>query len=94
MKKITATLLIVVGVIHLLPLVGVIGPEKLSALYGIQIADPNLAILMRHRAILFGLFGIFMCYAAFPTFLAGRRAAGRNRQHGILHLARLAYRWL
>jgi hypothetical protein len=69
MKKIVTSLLIVVGVIHLLPLVGVVGPEKLSALYGIQINEPNLAILMRHRAVLFGLLGVFMCYAAFHPAL-------------------------
>ncbi len=69
MKKIVAGLLIIVGVIHLLPLAGVIGPEKLSALYGIQVNEPNLAILMRHRAILFGLLGMFICYAAFRPVL-------------------------
>ncbi len=71
MKKITAALLIIVGVIHLLPLGGVLGPEKLSALYGVHIDGPDLAILMRHRAILFGLLGVFMCYAAFRPALQG-----------------------
>jgi hypothetical protein len=73
MKKIISALLFIVGVIHLLPLAGVIGPEKLSALYGIQVDEPNLSILMRHRAVLFGLLGLFICYAGFrPTmqFLA------------------------
>ena len=65
MRKIIAILLFVVGVIHLLPLVGIAGPEKLATLYGIQVGEPNLAILMRHRAVLFGLLGAFMCYSAF-----------------------------
>ncbi|HEV2610271.1 MAG TPA: phosphopantetheine adenylyltransferase [Noviherbaspirillum sp.] len=65
MNAIVKALLVIVGVIHLLPLAGVVGPEKLAALYGIQVADPNLAILMRHRAVLFGLLGLFICYAAF-----------------------------
>lgn len=69
MKKIIACLLFVVGVIHLLPLAGVVGPEKLTALYGIPFNEPNLAILMRHRAILFGLLGLFLCYAAFRSVL-------------------------
>ena len=64
MKTAIAILLVVAGVIHLLPVAGVIGPEKLAALYGIAIDNPNLAILMRHRAVLFGLLGAFLCWAA------------------------------
>jgi hypothetical protein len=51
------------GLIHLLPLAGVLGADKLAALYGIPIAGPDLTILMRHRAVLFGLIGVF-CLAA------------------------------
>lgn len=69
MKKIIATLIFVVGVIHLLPLAGITGPAKLATLYGIQVGEPNLAILMRHRAVLFGLLGAFMCYSAFRPSL-------------------------
>ncbi|MFN9979701.1 MAG: phosphopantetheine adenylyltransferase, partial [bacterium] len=29
------------------------------------ITDPNLEILMRHRAVLFGMLGAFLIYAAF-----------------------------
>lgn len=65
MRKIIAALIFAVGVIHLLPLAGIAGPEKLAALYGIQVGEPNLAILMRHRAVLFGLLGSFMCFSAF-----------------------------
>ena len=65
MEKIIAGLLILVGIIHLLPVSGVLGAERLSALYGLSLSDPNLLILMRHRALLFGLLGLFMVYAAF-----------------------------
>lgn len=64
MKKIASFLLIIVGIIHVLPLVGVIGADKIQALYGIHVQDPNLESLMRHRAILFGLLGLFIVYAA------------------------------
>jgi hypothetical protein len=40
--------------------VGIFGSEKLDSLYGITIKDADLLILMRHRAILFGLIGTFM----------------------------------
>ena len=69
MRKVVAGLLVLVGIIHLLPVSGVLGPERLTALYGISLSDPNLVILMRHRAVLFGLLGLFLVYAAFkPAF--------------------------
>ena len=69
MEKVIAGLLILVGIIHLLPVSGVLGAQRLTALYGITFDDPNLVILMRHRAVLFGLLGLFMVYAAFQPSL-------------------------
>ncbi len=77
MQKVISILLVIVGIIHLLPVSGVLGAERLSALYGLSFQEPNIAILMRHRAVLFGLLGVFLIYAAFqPTvqplaFMAG-----------------------
>jgi hypothetical protein len=69
MRYVISAMLVIVGVIHLLPLSGLLGIERLSALYGLSFNDPNLAILMRHRAVLFGLLGIFLLFAAFrPEF--------------------------
>ena len=68
MKYLIAAMLIIVGVIHLLPLSGVLGAEQLSRLYGLSFADNNHAILMRHRAVLFGMLGMLLVVAAFrPT---------------------------
>lgn len=77
MQKVIAGLLIVAGAIHLVPIVGVLGPDRLAALYDLSIDEPNILILMRHRAILFGLLGAFLVYAAFrPVLLPMAFVAG------------------
>ena len=77
MRHLISAALIVVAIIHLMPLLGVLGSERLGALYGIRFDDPNLAILMRHRAVLFGVLGGFLLYAAFrPAFQPAALIAG------------------
>lgn len=65
MRHLTSVMLFIVGVIHLLPLSGVLSAERLATLYGLSFHEPNLAILMRHRAVLFGLLGAFCLAAVF-----------------------------
>ena len=65
MRHFISAMLVIAGIIHLLPLSGVISAERLAALYGGSFADPNLAIVMRHRAVLFGLLGLYLVVAAF-----------------------------
>jgi hypothetical protein len=67
--RIVSVSLLVVAIIHLIPLAGVIGAERLASLHGLDFSEPNLAILMRHRAVLFGLLGGFLGYAAFRASL-------------------------
>lgn len=63
-----AALMLVVAAIHLVPITGVLSAARLVALYGVELNDPDLEILMRHRAVLFGILGAFFAYAAFtPT---------------------------
>lgn len=64
MRFIVPSVLILVAAIHALPVMGVIGAAKLSQLYGIMVRDPNLVLLLRHRALLFGLLAAFLAYAA------------------------------
>ena len=77
MRYLISAMLIIVGVIHLLPLPGILGKARLETLYGLSFSDPNLSILMRHRAVLFGLLGLFLVLAAFQpqyqpvAFVAG-----------------------
>ena len=77
MRYLVSAMLVVVAIIHLLPLSGVLGGERLVALYGLSFNDPNLAIIMRNRAALFGLLGLFILFAAFrPQFQAIAFIAG------------------
>lgn len=76
MRYLVSAMLVVVAIIHLLPLSGLLGTERLTALYGITVDEPNLAILMRHRAVLFGLLGLFLLIAAFRPHLQGIAFAG------------------
>ena len=82
MRYLVSVMLIVVAIIHLLSLACVLGSDRLAVLYGLRFDEPNLAILMRHRAVLFGLLGGFLLYAAFrpafrpAAFLAGFASVG------------------
>lgn len=77
MRHLISAMLVIVGIIHLLPLSGVFGGERLSLLYGFPLGETNIAILMRHRAVLFGILGLFFVFAAFKpsyqplAFIAG-----------------------
>jgi len=69
MKYLISAMFIVAAIIHLMPLSGVLGSERLFALYGLSFDEPNLAILMRHRAVLLGMLGVFFLAAAFRPAL-------------------------
>ena len=63
--KLISLCLIVVGIINFLPVFGLFSNKSLESAYSITIADNNSSILMRHRALLFGLIGGFTILAAF-----------------------------
>ena len=67
MKIIVSSILFIVSVIHLLPVVGVLGSESLIKLYGVSISDSNTEILLRHRAVLFSIIGLFLLLSVFKT---------------------------
>ena len=69
MRYLVSASLVVAGIIHLLPLSGAMSAERLATLYGLDFSEPNLSILMRHRAVLFGMFGAFLVLAAFKPSL-------------------------
>jgi hypothetical protein len=69
MRLVLPAALLLVAAIHLLPLAGVINGSKIASLYGIVVQDPNIEIILRHRAVLFGLLGAFIATAAFRPHL-------------------------
>jgi hypothetical protein len=77
LNRIMIACLTLAGIIHLLPLPGALGAGQLSRLYGVAADDPNLAILLQHRAVLFGLLGVLLVAAAFrPELRAVALVAG------------------
>lgn len=63
--RLIAALLLMVGLIHLLPVSAALGGEWLVRLYGLKPETPDLAILLRHRAVLFAIVGGVLIAAAF-----------------------------
>lgn len=64
-----AVLLIIVGLINLVPVLGVFSAEGLESLYGLTALEPELSLLLRHRALLFGLLGSVIILSTFkPVF--------------------------
>ena len=54
-----------VGVLNLTPAIVFFAPGRSLSLYAIELVEPNLSIVMRHRAVLLGLLGIALIYGAF-----------------------------
>jgi hypothetical protein len=69
MRGVSTALFVIVGIVNLLPTVGALSAERLESLYGVPLSDPNLVILMRHRAILFAIVGALLVAAAFQSAL-------------------------
>ncbi|MGJ8669471.1 MAG: hypothetical protein ACSHXK_08290 [Oceanococcus sp.] len=87
MDILTTVLLLVAGLINFVPVFGVFGGRRLQAAYGLDIADSNLQILLRHRAVLFGLVGGFMLYAAYCV-------SYRPAAYAMGFISMLSYLWL
>jgi hypothetical protein len=65
MRYLWTFLVLVAAAINLAPLSGVVAPQRMAGFYGVDLGDPNLQILMRHRAVLFGIVGGLLLVAAF-----------------------------
>ena len=91
MKYVLPSVLVLVGFINLYPVIGVLSTGNLAALYGIHLEGSELVILMRHRAVLFGLLGSFIVLSAFrPALQPSAITAGLVSMLGFVVLAFLA----
>lgn len=64
MELIFRICLFVSGVVNIIPSILFIFPQKFSESYGIEIPNADFELLLRHRAVLFGIIGGLMIYAA------------------------------
>lgn len=88
MKHLWTVLVLVAALINLAPVLGAASAARMSALYGVPLDDPNLQILMRHRAVLFGLVGGLLLVAAFyPPLRATGYAVGFASMLSFLFIA-------
>jgi hypothetical protein len=94
MSALSTTLILLAGLLNLLPVSGVLSSSRLRTLYGVALEDPNVVILMRHRAVLFGVVGGLLVVSAFhaPLRPAGY-AAGFISMLSFVVIARLVGRY-
>lgn len=88
MKYVVSTILVIVGLINLFPVIGVVSVETLARLYGYAPEGVDAEILMRHRAVLFGLLGAGIIASAFkPAFQLPACIAGLVSMLAFIALA-------
>lgn len=69
MSKAISSCLIIAGLINFFPVLGVFSTTVLSNAYGIPEPQGNLAILLQHRALLFGILGAIIIASVFKKHL-------------------------
>ncbi len=64
METIFRITLFLAGIINIIPSFLAIFPEKIAKSYGIEVPDVNYELLLRHRAVLFGIIGGLLLFSA------------------------------
>jgi hypothetical protein len=64
MELVLRIALFLTSIVNILPALGAFLPSKMKNAYGIDVSDANFELLLRHRAVLFGIVGGLMLYAA------------------------------
>ena len=86
MNTVISMLLIVVGLINFLPVVGVVSAERLSTAYSVELMSNDLVILMRHRALLFGIVGGFVLFSVIkPSYQSAAMVMAAISMVGFLY---------
>ena len=79
--------LVLVGLINFAPVMGLLGVTKLNQAYDVSLVSNDLVLLMRHRALLFGILGAFILYAAFtPKYQTAAMVMGFVSMAGYIVL--------
>ena len=75
-EKTRTVALIGAGLINFAPVLGVLSAHQIVQAYGVDVSGPDLEILLRHRAVLFGLVGSFILYSAYRKDLQNLAIGG------------------
>ena len=68
-KKLFLVLLALVGLINFIPVIGLFSASQITSGYGVELNSLELEILLRHRALLFGLLGGLVLVSLFKSKL-------------------------
>jgi hypothetical protein len=89
-RAIATGLIVLAAIVNLAPVIGVLSAQRLQSMYGMAIADPNLALLLRHRAVLFAIVGgLLLASAVHPPLRLAGIAAGLLSMGSFIVLALL-----
>ena len=75
MENLYRLILLISGLVHILPFSFLFFTEQLQKSYGVDISDVNLQLLLRHRAIFFGLIGVGLILSAIKKSYYGWASA-------------------
>lgn len=89
MSQAITILRLLVGLINFLPVLGVLSGTRISQAYSVELVGNNLEILLRHRALLFGVVGGFVLYSLFVPAMQGPAMV----MAGVSMLGFLALMW-
>ena len=91
MKIVCSILFVGTGLLNIIPVIGVLSTEQLTSMYGVGIDSADLETLMRHRAVMLGLIGGFLLFAAFrPSLQLAAGAIGLVSMASFVILAYLS----
>lgn len=71
MENLYRFILLITGLVHILPFSFLFFPEQIQKNYGVDMGDVNLQLLLRHRAIFFGLIGFGLIFSAIKKYFYG-----------------------